>query len=130
MLFHFLPAQPIISKKLFLIWLPEQKKIKHISISYGTPKFHSKSYYEIIMKSKILDLLGHTEGYFYNQNFSNMMYSKIQQDFSDMMQKSTKLWKNYNLTTLKFKTSILYNTPSVELGTSHRMEDISCEVCN
>lgn len=88
------------------------------------------SYYEIIIKSKILDLLGHIEGYFYNQDFSNMMYSKIQQDFSDMMQKSTKLRKNYNLTTLKFKTSVLYNTPSVELGTSHRMEDISFEVCH
>ena len=47
-----------------------------------------------------------------------------------MIQKSKKLKKNNNLTTLKFKTSILYNTPLVELGTRHRLEDIACEVCN
>ena len=85
-------------------------------------KFHSKGYYEIIMKSNIFDLLEHIEEYFYN-----LEYSRI---FQTWCKKAKKLKKNNNLTTLKFKTSVLYNTPLVELGTSHRMEDIACEVCN
>ena len=35
-------------------------------------KFHSKGYYEIIMKSKILDLLEHIEEYFYHLEYSRI----------------------------------------------------------